>query len=376
VADSSSSQDRSERPTAKRLREARERGQVPRSRELSTALVVGAGVALLIGTGRDFGLASLRLMGQGLQLDAELLSRPQDLAALLLLRLGQGLLAAAPLLGATLLGALLAPWLLGGWNMSFGAIRPDFSRINPLSGLGRIVSSHGLVELGKGLAKIGTIGAVAAVYLWRERATFAALAMEPLKAAIGHSGALCLGLAAWLAGALLLIGLIDAPYQRWTHLKRLRMTRQEVREEMKQSEGRPEVKARIRRLQHEMSRRRMMEQVPKADVVVTNPTHYAVALQYSAERMRAPRVVAKGAGVVAAAIRELATRHHVPLVSAPPLARALYRNVDLDREIPAELYAAVAQVLTYIYQLREGRGATPPPRPPQIGDVPGGEPDE
>jgi flagellar biosynthetic protein FlhB len=179
----------------------------------------------------------------------------------------------------------------------------------------------------------------------------------------------------WLALGLAAIAMLDAPFQLFRHRKQLRMTKQEVKEEYKQAEGRPEVKAKIRQAQQAMARRRMMAAVPTADVIVTNPTHYAVALRYAAGTMRAPRVVAKGADLIAAAIRDLGREHRVPIVSAPPLARALYRSVELEQEIPAALFAAVAQVLTYVYQLRNWKGGTPPPRTPDVGTVPGGEPD-
>ncbi|MBL6749019.1 MAG: flagellar biosynthesis protein FlhB [Nevskia sp.] len=372
---SAGAQDRTERATPQRRREARKRGQVPRSRELSAAAVVGAGVLGVVGAGAHLGRGAVRLMRRALDLGALDLAHPDRLPAQLGRVLTEGLMLAAPLFAATFCAALVAPLALGGWNLSAGALRPDFSRLNPFSGLGRMFSGQAAVELAKGLAKVACIGGVAAVYLWRERGALVALAGEPVQHGIADAAALVAGAFAWLAAALLLIAAVDAPYQLWSYARRLRMSRQEVRDELKQSEGRPEVKARIRRLQHEVARRRMMEKIPSADVVVTNPTHYAVALKYRGEEMRAPRVVAKGAGEIAARIRELAREHRVPQVSAPPLARALYRGVDLDQEIPANLYAAVARVLTYVYQLRNWRGGRAPAAP-VIDAVPGGEPDE
>jgi len=191
--------------------------------------------------------------------------------------------------------------------------------------------------------------------------------------AMATAGSSIMSLLGWLALGLGVIAALDVPWQWFRHGKELRMTRQEVRDEYKQSEGRPEVKAKIRQAQQAMSRRRMMDAVPTADVIVTNPTHYAVALRYSSDRMRAPKVVAKGADVIAAAIRDLAREHRVPIVSAPPLARALYRSVAIDQEIPAALFQAVAQVLSYVYQLRRWRAGTPAPVVPEVGDLPGGE---
>ncbi|HZR35224.1 MAG TPA: flagellar biosynthesis protein FlhB [Nevskia sp.] len=372
---SASAQERTEQATPKRKRDARKRGQVPRSRELGAAAVVGAGVLAAIGGGSRLAAGAMAEFRRLLSFDAAVLEQPGLMGARLGQALMQALLLCAPVLLACVCAALLAPILLGGWNFSAQALKPDFSRINPLAGLGRMFSGQGAVELLKGLIKISWIGGVAALYLWNKRSALAALAAEPVQRGAADAAGLMLGAMAWLAAALLAVALLDAPYQLWGYAKRLRMSRQEIRDEMKQSDGRPEVKARIRRLQAEMSRRRMMEALPGADVVVTNPTHYAVALKYDSNGMRAPRVVAKGAGEIAAAIRELARQHRIPLVSAPPLARALYRSVELEQEIPAALYAAVARVLTYVYQLRAWRGGSAAPAEPVIDGVPGGEPD-
>jgi len=371
---SAGAQERTEQATPKRKRDARKRGQVPRSRELGAAAVVGAGVLAAIGGGGSLANGAAAEFRRLLSFDATALEQPGLMGARLGQALLQALLLCAPLLLACVCAALLAPILLGGWNFSAQALKPDFSRLNPLSGLGRMFSGQGAVELLKGLIKISWIGGVATLYLWNKRQALAALAAEPVQRGIADGAGLMLDAMAWLAAALLAVALLDAPYQLWSYAKRLRMSRQEIRDELKQSDGRPEVKARIRRLQAEMSRRRMMEKLPGADVVVTNPTHYAVALKYDSNGMRAPRVIAKGAGEIAAAIRELARQHRIPLVAAPPLARALYRSVELEQEIPATLYAAVARVLTYVYQLRAWHGGAAPAEP-VIDSVPGGEPD-
>jgi flagellar biosynthetic protein FlhB len=221
------------------------------------------------------------------------------------------------------------------------------------------------VELGKSIAKFLLVGSIAVIVLWTKSAEILAMSTEPLRVAIGHSLTLCASALLAMSAGLGLIAAIDAPYQIWQHHRDLRMTRQEVRDESRESDGSPEVKGRIRSAQQELARRRMMQDVPKADVVVTNPTHYAVALRYDERRMRAPVVVAKGADEVAARIREVAAEHGVPLLSAPPLARVLFRNVDIGVEIPGALYAAVAQVLTYVMQLKAARltGAEAPPQP-------------
>jgi flagellar biosynthetic protein FlhB len=369
---SSSTQDKTEKPTAKRLRESRKKGQVARSRDLSTALVVGVSVIGLMALGHKLAGQGLALMRESLSIDSRLLEDPSSVIAMLFVRLGDALIAIAPLLGASLLAALIAPALIGGWNFSAQAFQPQLSRINPLSGLARMVSMTALVELGKSLLKFSVIGVVGWLYIWGHRDDLMKLARIDTGAAIAQALSLALWCVVWMSGALAVVAMVDAPYQWWKHNKELRMTKKEVRDEMKEQDGRPEVKAKIRQLQHQMARSRMMEKVSTADVVITNPTHYAVAIKYSAGKMRAPIVVAKGAGVIAAAIRELAAQHKVALVSAPPLARALYRSVELDKEIPSQLYQSVAAVLTYLYQLKAGTLRT---SPDFTTSVPGGEPD-
>lgn len=369
---SDSSQQKTENATPKRLRESRKRGQVARSRELSTAMVVGACVFCLIAIGQGLAGRALEMMRASLAFDPRLLDDPPRLIGSMFVRMADGFIAILPILLASAIAAIFAPVLLGGWNFSTQSLQPQWSRISPVAGLGRMFSKNALVELGKSLIKFIAIGAVGGGYIWSHRRTLMNLASMDIATGIGQAVSLALWAIVWMTGALLLVALIDAPYQWWKHHQELRMTRQEVRQEMKESEGKPEVKAKIRQLQQQMANARMMEKIPTADVVITNPTHYAVAIRYSAGKMRAPIVVAKGAGVIAATIRELASQHRVPLVSAPPLARALYRSVDLDREIPGDLYQAVAQVLSYLYQLRAGTlHGTPDFSTP----VPGGEPD-
>ncbi|MFA5940090.1 MAG: flagellar biosynthesis protein FlhB [Sinimarinibacterium sp.] len=374
-----SAADRTERATPKRIREARKRGEIARSRELASFVVVGGGVLTLIAFSGDLAGSAAAWMQRALTPDLGILDRPQDLAGYLGQLTAGGFALALPLLIVGLLAALVAPLLLGGWNLSPEALKLDLDRVNPLKGLGRLFSSNSLVELGKALLKVAALGGVFVIYLYSHLDELMSLGRESPVAAMGHGLRLALGCLAWMTGGLFLIAAIDAPYQLWSYAKRLRMTKQEVKQEYKEAEGSPEVKGRLRRLQQEVSQRRMMELVPTADVVVVNPSHYAVALKYEAGKMRAPKVVAKGMDLIALTIRELAEKNKVPIVSAPPLARALYRNTELDDEIPANLYAAVAQVLTYIYQLRQWRtrpGPTvTPPQPPKVGDVPGGEPD-
>jgi flagellar biosynthetic protein FlhB len=372
-----SSQDKTERATPKRIREARERGEVPRSRELASFVVVASGLMTLMAISASLAGGAADWMQQALTVEPMVLHNPGRIVGAFGTEVGHAFALVMPLLAMGFLAGLGAPLMLGGWNLSSKALKPDFTKIDPIKGFGRVFSLNGLVELVKALAKASLLGAVAAIYIVSHLDQIMALGREPLGPAMAHGLQLGLNCLSWMCGGLLLLALIDAPYQLWSYAKKLRMTKQELKQEFKESEGSPEVKGRLRRLQQEVAQRRMMDEVPTADVVVVNPTHYAVALKYGPD-MRAPRVVAKGRDLIATTIRELASRHKVPLVSAPPLARALYRNAQLGDEIPAALYAAVAQVLSYVYQLRDiqaGLRTGAKPNPPRIEDVPGGEPD-
>lgn len=376
----SSAQDKTEKPTPKRLREAREKGEVARSRELTSFVVVASGAAGVMAMSGHLSMAGLAWMRAALSPDPALLDAPTDITRHLAEMVGAGFMAVMPLLAVGFIAALFGPLLLGGWNLSGKALMPKFSRVNPLSGLKRVFSSQALVELAKAVLKALLLGAIAAAFIAAHLDELLTLGRLPLEQGIATGLGLLLACLLWVTGGLLLIAGIDAPWQRYSHDKKLRMTKDEVRREFKEMEGSPEVKGRQRRLQHELANARMMEAVPTADVIITNPTHYAVALRYDANTMRAPQVVAKGKDLVALAIRELAQRHGVPLLPAPPLARALYRQSKLEAEIPAALYLAVAQVLTYLHQLRQwkaqARRAGTPPAPPVLNDVPGGEPDD
>jgi flagellar biosynthetic protein FlhB len=368
----SDAQDKTQSATPKRREDARKRGQVPRSRELSMAAIMATAAGLMMGLGGSFARKSLDLMRQGLSFDASQLTHPQDMPMVLGHFAAAAMWLVMPILLGLLAVTLTAPLLIGGWNFSTDALVPDFKRLNPAAGLGRMFSVNGLIEVFKGLAKFILLGAIAGSAWWSSRADMVALGSEPVAMGIGHGMAMCLHSFALLCGALVLIAAIDVPWQIYQYEKKLKMSKQELKDEYKQSEGRPEVKARIRQVQRAMAQRRMMTKVPTADVIIVNPTHYAVALVYKPGTSRAPRVVAKGADLVAQSIRELAAKHRIAIVEAPPLARAIYRHTELDDEIPVTLYAAVAQVLTYVYQLKAYRGG-PRPAIPQVGDVPGGE---
>lgn len=365
MAEGDDAQEKTESATPKRLEEARRKGQIPRSRELSAAAVTMSAAAALYMMGGQIAGKMYEFMERSLTLSREQSLDSSQMIPMLTSAALDGLKICAPVLGVICLAAILAPLALGGWSFSTEALMPQFNRLNPLSGVKRIFSSRAVVELVKALAKFGVVGLIAVIVLWNDVTTLLNLGHEPLNHAIAHTISLAgKALIAITAGLLIIAG-IDVPYQLYTHAKQLKMSRQEIREEHKESEGSPEVKGRIRQLQQQFARGRMMQDVPKADVIVTNPTHFAVALRYDEKRMRAPIVVAKGVDLVAARIREIATEHNVPIFEAPPLARVLYRNVDIGGEIPSAVYQAVAQVLTYVFQLRVAKrsGFQPPPRP-------------
>lgn len=356
--------EKTEQPTEKRLREAREQGNTPRSRELATAAVFTAGViALLIFSGfiTDNAAAWMRA---AMAPDTAILETPQALfghAGGLLLRL---MLAISPLMVICFLASFISPLLMGGLRWSNKSLMPDFKRLNPLSGLKRLYGPEAIAEFTKSILRVLFVGVAAGFCVWGGIDSLRALLHQPLETALVDGLGFTLKLVLWAGGAMALLAAIDAPYQRWNWMRKLKMTREELRREMKESEGSPEVKGRIRQLQQQMSQRQMMEAVPTADVVVVNPTHYAVALKYEGGRMSAPTVVALGVDETALRIREVADGNKIAIVSAPPLARALYREGQLGKEIPVRLYAAVAQVLSYVYQLRNWRSGPMPPLPP------------
>jgi flagellar biosynthesis protein FlhB len=351
----SDQQERTELPTQKRIDDARRRGDIPRSRDLSSAAVTMAGALALYMMSGQVGTGLKSMMANGLSVSADALERGDDLPHLFAQSLLNAALVCAPVFGLIMFAAAMAPLALGGWSFSTEALAPKFERLSPASGFKRMFSSTAVVELLKTLAKFSVVGGVVLIVLHKRTNELLALGSEPTQQAVLHAFDLCGSAFIALCSGLLLIAAIDVPYQLFQYSRKLKMTRQEIRDEQKESEGSPEVKGRIRQAQQEMARRRMMQEVPKADVVVTNPTHFAVALRYDDKRMRAPIVVAKGADDVAAKIREIAAEHNIPLFEAPPLARSLHRHVDIGAEIPQRLYVAVAQVLTYVFQLRAAK---------------------
>ncbi|MFM7627015.1 MAG: flagellar biosynthesis protein FlhB [Gammaproteobacteria bacterium] len=360
-------QERTQEATPKKREDARKKGQVPRSVDLGAAAVTlaTAGALFAFGSGAAQGL--MGMLTEGLTLRSTELAHDD----VMLRHLGElsalALLAVVPLFAAMLVAAIAAPAMIGGWNFSSESLSFKPERLDPVAGFGRMFSLRSLVELIKSLTKFALIAAIGVLVIRSQIGEIRALATQPLGPAIIESGRMALFALLAMAAGLGLIAGIDAPFQLWQYAKELRMSHQEIREETKESEGSPETRGRIRSMQQAAARRRMMQDVPKADVVVTNPTHFAVALRYDEKQDHAPVVLAKGADEVAARIRDAAREHGVPLVSAPPLARALFRHVDIGRPIPHTLFVAVAQVLTYVFQLKLARRrGYAPPKPPEI----------
>ena len=360
MAENSDGQDKSEEPTGKRLQDARSKGQVPRSKELATMAMMMAGAASMILLGEQIIGMLTDLMRWGFQPERDHLFD----TGMMFIRLKGALLAA--LEGMSLFYALMvvvavaANIAMSGWIWSTQSMGFKFSKLNPISGLKRLFGVNGLMELGKSIIKFVLIMSIAVAWLWHKQSEILGLGRETVEEALAHTADIIFWTFLLLSFSLIILVIVDVPYQLWNHKRQLKMTKQEVKEERKNTDGNPEVKGRIRRLQMEAAIRRMMAAVPEADVVVTNPTHYAVALKYDPDNMRAPLMVAKGADLVAARIRAEAEEHNVPILQAPPLARAIYFSTELDHEIPVGLYMAVAQILAYVFQLKNGETPADP----------------
>ena len=361
-------QERTEEPTAKKLRESREKGQVPRSKELnSMMLLMGSAAGFLMMGGSLLG--GIRdLLQRGLSIKNAQEISPNGLIEIFSDAALQSLIILAPLFLLVIVVVLLTPIGIGGWSFSMKAVSFKWEKIDPIKGLGRIFALKGLMELAKVLAKFALVTGVSALILWSMIDELLGLGDEPIEDAIIHVAKMCGWSFMACSSVLIIVAAIDVPFQIWQHTKQLKMTKQEIKDESKETEGRPEVKGRIRALQQEISQRRMMEAVPTADVIITNPTHYAVALSYDQFNMKAPVVVAKGADLIAANIRLIAEENNIAIVSAPPLARALYASTEIDQEVPAGLYVAVATILTYVYQLKATmyNGDIPPEKPTDL----------
>jgi len=348
---------KTEDPTSKRLQEARDKGQVVTSREVGNALTILAGAVALLAMGGNVASQLMITMRAFVERPHDMPLGDEEAFSLFWAVTTEVGLAVLPILGLMLIVAIGSPLAQHGWVISAESLKPKWSKISPAAGFKRLFSMRGVVELVKSLIKMGIVGTVAVLAV--------APSLAGLEQWVGQDGedilstamAISARLLVGVAAAMILIAILDFGYQFWEHHKSMRMTKQEVRDEGKQQEGDPHVKSKIRALRVQRARRRMMAAVPSADVVVTNPTHYAVALRYDQDRMSAPRVVAKGVDQVALRIRQVAEEHGVPLVENPPLARALFAGVELDQEIPEDHYRTVAQVISYVMKLKATRRA-------------------
>lgn len=350
-------QERTEQATDKRLRDARSRGEVARSRELTTMLLLMGTGAMMLMTGERMGRGLTGTMKEMFTLSTREALSTMSLPEVFMGALGDALMSVLPLIAAAFALALIAPAAIGGWAWSGEALGVKWERLDPLKGFGRMFSSNSLVELGKALLKLVLFTVVLLALLWNWAAEIVGLEHADARAGLIESLHLISRSFLVLAAVTIVIAMVDVPWQLYSHARRLRMTKQEIRDEHKETEGSPEVKGKIRRMQLEVAARRMMEEVPKADVIVTNPTHYAVALRYDAKRNAAPLVVAKGADEVAQQIIRIGAHHKVMTFSAPPLARAIFHSTKIGSEVPAGLYVAVARVLAYVFQLRAKPGS-------------------
>ena len=350
-------QEKTERATPKRLQQAREKGQVARSRELTTmvVLLVSAAGLFLIGGGIIGGM--LDVMHDAFQSHRAEIMDPTMMVLKLQQAIGGTVFAMVPFFTIVVMAALIAPMALSGWSFSAKAMAFKWDKLDPIKGLGRVFSARGLAELLKALAKFAVVLAVALGFLWFQVDAILGLGAQYVEPALANAGEILLWAFLFLSCSMILIAAVDVPFQIWDHQRQLKMTRQEVKDEFRETDGSPEMKRKAREVGQELARRRMMQELPRADVVITNPTHYAVALRYEQSKMSAPIVVAKGKDLVALQIRNIAVAHNIPIVSAPPLSRALYYSTELQQRIPAGLFLAVAQVLAYAYQLRRRPGA-------------------
>jgi len=356
MAESSDGQEKTEEPTAKKLNEAREKGQVARSRELTTTvLLMGSSVGLLV-FGRSIVGGIDDVMQNSLVVKRDQIFDTSYMLETFINSVSHMLLTLAPFLLSLVVAVLVGSIMVSGWNFSVEALAVKFSKLNPLTGIKRILGPQGMMELAKALAKFFVIASVGIVVLYVSSKPVMGLGLEPVKSAIAHSGELLFWGFFAVSSSMILIAAVDVPFQLWNHKRQLKMTKQEVKQENKDTDGSPELKGRIRRTQMDLAMRRMMEAVPEADVVITNPSHFSVAIKYDQDKMRAPIVVAKGADLIAFEIRKIAQGNEVPIMTSPALARAIYFTTELDDEVPEGLYLAVARVLAYVFHLRKQFG--------------------
>lgn len=366
MADNSSDQEKTEQPSAKRLLDARNKGQVPRSRELSvTIATLGGGIIFIFSLSgihqsissvfaTSYSITSKSMLNNSHILDVMGASFTEVLGSLTIL------------FSALMVIVIAGPVLIGGWSFNITSIAPKFSKLNPLSGFKRMFGLNGLIELIKSILKVILVASIAYVFIQAKQDEMLELAGEHYNKAIIHSISIVLSSYIYIAIGLIVIIGIDVPYQLWNHKKQLKMSLQELKDEYKETEGNPESKARARNLQREISQRQMLAEVPQADVIIVNPTHYSVALRYDTGKDSAPIVVAKGVDNMALKIREIATSHNVPVFTAPLLARAIYHTTDVENEVVSDLYIAVAKVLAYVFQLKDAKPGNYPMPPTDL----------
>ena len=369
MAEEQTGQERTEQPTERRLQEARKKGQVPRSKELNTMLsLLLASISLLV-FGGYISQNLMQISVEGFSIPRELAFDTAQLPFQFMYMASQALLALSPFMAIMLVSVFAGPLLMGGWSFSLETISFKLEKLDPIKGLARIVSLKSLVELTKALAKfVLLLGAAILVFFSIDQQLLSLSSMTP-KAAGLEAATILVQVLLILSATTILIVALDVPFELWNHSKQLRMTKQEIKDEMKETDGNPQVKQRIRTLQRQLAEGRMMEDVKTADVVITNPTHYAVALQYLDRPGSAPKVLAKGKDLTALRIRSIAADCDIPIFEAPPLARALYRSTEIGYEIPHVLYMAVARVLAYVFQLKNATPTDYVPKPTDF-DIP------
>ena len=369
MAEEQTGQERTEQPTERRLQEARKKGQVPRSKELNTMLSLLLASISLLAFGGYISQNLMQISVEGFSIPRELAFDTAQLPFQFMYMASQALLALSPFMAIMLVSVFAGPLLMGGWSFSLETISFKLEKLDPIKGLARIFSLKSLVELAKALAKfVLLLGAAILVFFSIDQQLLSLSSMTP-KAAGLEAATILVQVLLILSATMILIVALDVPFELWNHSKQLRMTKQEIRDEMKETDGNPQVKQRIRTLQRQLAEGRMMDDVKTADVVITNPTHYAVALQYLDRPGSAPKVVAKGKDLTALRIRSIATDCDIPIFEAPPLARALYRSTEIGYEIPHVLYMAVARVLAYVFQLKSATPTDYVPKPTDF-DIP------
>lgn len=348
-----STEEKTEKATAKRRGEARKKGQVAQSKEITSVsiLMTTLGVFYFAGAWIFFNLSDV-FSGVYQNIATLPLNNATDVSALLIQVISNLVSILMPILIPIVIVAIIANVAQVGFEIHTEPMKPNLKKLNPISGMKKLVSLKSLVELAKSMVKIAIVGGIAYAVVESKMQLFPALMQKTVVEILLFIASAAFKIFFYVCLAMIFLAVLDLVYQRWQHEKSLRMTKQEVKDERKQSEGDPKIKARIRRVQIEMAQRRMMESIPEADVVITNPTHLALAIQFDAKQMIAPRVLAKGAGFIAERIKEIAREHHIPIVEDKPLAQAMYQTVEIGDFIPVELYRAVAEILAYVYRLR------------------------